>query len=138
MSPKDFAARFHMRDAVGSVGCRSCVYSRMANALDAGINERKDGRLVSNRWVCNHPAAREPGREADGLPSPQSWEPYTKGANRLMRAGASNVVVSFHEGGDTICDAFAPLGPSDAPASAQGPIAEAAGRMLSAIGRSAP
>jgi len=116
MSPKDFAARFHLRKAEGPDGCcsgRCCVYARMRNktGLDAG------GDYVS--WVCDNPFAREPGLCGDGTADASAWMPYTgSGERRKMRAGASNVAVSYLAGADTICDLFAPLG-NAAPTSAR-------------------
>ena len=129
MSPKDFAARFRLRNAEGPDGCcsgRCCIYARMRDkaGLDAGAGVP---------WVCDNPFAREPGRTADGGADSSAWMPY-KGSNehRKMRAGASNVGVSYLADGDTICDLFAPLGPA-APADGAGPFADALRRVAGGL-----
>ena len=136
MSPKDFAARFRMRNAEGPDGCcsgRCCVYARMANELDAGNRVFVDGHFVCDHWVCNHPAAREPPLPADGIPDGQNWRPYIGPVtNQKKRAGASNVVVSYLADGDTICDLFVPLGPA-APADGAGPFADALRRVAGGL-----
>lgn len=125
MSPKEFAARHRMRLACGPDGCttgRCCIHSRRGSKLDAG---GWDG------WVCDHNDAREPGIDQNGAMRADAC-PYIPKTGKDSRAGASNVRVSCRPEGDTICNAFAPLGP-DATC-AEGPIADAL-RALRPAGR---
>ena len=128
MRPSEFATRHRMRLACGPDGCttgRCCIFSRMGGALDAGGG--KEGR----QWVCDHPDAREPGPEQNGGMRADACQ-YIPASGKNSRAGSSNVLVSYRPEGDTICDAFVPLG-TDAPG-VEGPIADAL-RVLRRAGR---